>query len=85
MDLQPDSKPILGDMGAFGSLLSSIRPTIFSSMTNYYAVAMTIVDPSDTPPEDAANRIWGSLTALIVFPSVFFVAAYVKFMRMDIR
>ncbi|MCK8518085.1 ABC transporter permease subunit [Methanoculleus sp. 7T] len=57
---------------------------LFSPMMNYNAVVHTIVDPLDTP-EGAASRIWGSLAALVVFPSVFFAAAYGKFMRMDIR
>jgi len=34
---------------------------------------------------DALGRVWMNIAALIVFPSVFFAATYVKFMRMDIR
>jgi len=48
-------------------------------------VASTVAYPSELPPEDAASRIWRNFAALLVFPSVFFAAAYVKFMRMDIR
>ncbi|MDR9815953.1 MAG: hypothetical protein RJR34_04050 [Candidatus Methanoculleus thermohydrogenotrophicum] len=36
-------------------------------------------------PEDAAIRIWRNFAALIVFPSVFFSIAYIRFLRMDVR
>ncbi|MDI6866852.1 hypothetical protein [Methanoculleus sp.] len=32
-----------------------------------------------------AIRIWRNFAALIVFPSVFFSIAYIRFLRMDIR
>ncbi len=57
----------------------------FSPMIAYNTVSSTIAYPSGLPPEDAASRIWQNFAALIVFPSVFFAIAYVKFMRMDIR
>ena len=58
---------------------------LFSPVRTYSAVTSTTVHPSELPPEEAADRIWRNLAALIVFPAVFFAAAYVKFMRMDIR
>ncbi|WP_346434906.1 ABC transporter permease subunit [uncultured Methanoculleus sp.] len=58
---------------------------LFSPLISYNTVASTVFYPSNLPPEDATDRIWRNFAALIVFPSVFFAAAYVKFMRMDIR
>lgn len=58
---------------------------LFSPMMNYYAIATTIDDISGMTSEDEGSQIWESLAALIVFPSIFFATAYVKFMRMDIR
>ncbi len=73
---------------------------LLSPQMNYYTVAMAVTSPqiammvssaySDAPEEtaglaDALGRVWMNIAALIVFPSVFFAATYVKFMRMDIR
>ncbi len=74
---------------------------ILSPQTNYYRVAMAVTNPrlatmmytvygpemQETPGglADALGQVWMNIAALIVFPSVFFAATYVKFMRMDIR
>ena len=73
---------------------------LLSPQMNYYTVAMAVTNPqivmmtssaySDAPEEptglaEALGRVWMNIAALIVFPSVFFAATYVKFMRMDIR
>ena len=75
--------------------------SILSPQMNYYRVAMAVTNPSlstmiysayspEMPEEtpglaDALGQVWMNIAALIVFPSVFFAATYVKFMRMDIR
>jgi len=42
--------------------------------------------PEETPGlAEALSQVWMNIAALIVFPSVFFAATYIKFMRMDIR
>ncbi len=73
---------------------------LLSPQMNYFTVAMAVTNPQimamvyspyDTAPEEtpglagALGRVWMNIAALIVFPSVFFAATYVKFMRMDIR
>nr|WP_303716129.1 ABC transporter permease subunit [Methanoculleus marisnigri] len=73
---------------------------LLSPQMNYFTVAIAVTNPQiaaiayspyDTAPEetaglaDALGRVWMNIAALIVFPSVFFAATYVKFMRMDIR
>ena len=74
---------------------------LLSPQMNYYTVAMAVTNPHlssaiyyssyrDVPEEteglaDALGRVWMNIAALIVFPSAFFAATYVKFMRMDIR
>jgi ABC-2 type transport system permease protein len=35
--------------------------------------------------EDTLGEIWSSVVALILYPVVFFAAAYTRFMRTDIR
>jgi ABC-2 type transport system permease protein len=73
---------------------------LLSPQMNYYTVAIAVTNPRlstmiaspyDAAPEEtpglagALGRVWMNIAALIVFPSVFFGATYVKFMRMDIR
>lgn len=73
---------------------------LLSPQTNYYKAAMAVTNPrmalmvsspySPAPEEtpglaEALSQVWMNIAALIVFPSVFFAAAYIKFMRMDIR
>ncbi len=74
---------------------------LLSPQMNYYTVAMAVTNPHlssaiyyssyrDVPEEteglaEALGRVWMNIAALIVFPSAFFAATYVKFMRMDIR
>jgi ABC-2 type transport system permease protein len=75
------------DLEVYRSKQQFVTDTVnlFSPTMAYNTVASTIAYPSELPPEDAASRIWQNFAALIVFPSVFFAAAYGKFMRMDIR
>jgi ABC-2 type transport system permease protein len=40
---------------------------------------------SETSVADILVPVWNNIIALIIFPTVFFGLAYVKFMRMDIR
>ncbi len=80
-------------------LISDIS-NLLSPQMNYYTVAIAVTNPQlssmiaspyDTAPEEttglagALGRVWMNIAALIVFPSAFFAATYVKFMRMDIR
>ncbi|HOI58644.1 MAG: ABC transporter permease subunit [Methanoculleus sp.] len=74
---------------------------LLSPQMNYYTVAMAVTNPrialmissytdagvQEEPGSlaEALGRVWMNIAALIVFPSVFFAATYVKFMRMDIR
>ncbi len=73
---------------------------LLSPQSNYRKVAMAVTNPRyaalvhspfDPIPEetpglaDALGQVWMNIAALVVFPSVFFAAAYIKFMRMDIR
>ncbi|NLZ29223.1 MAG: ABC transporter permease, partial [Methanomicrobiales archaeon] len=79
-------------------LISDIS-SILSPQANYVVVSLTVTDPGSSTMytaygavqaepgglADALGRIWMNIAALIVFPAAFFAAAYVKFMRMDIR
>ena len=80
--------------------LSSDVSNLLSPQMNYYTVAIAVTNPQlssmiaspyDTAPEEttglagALGRVWMNIAALLVFPSAFFAATYVKFMRMDIR
>ncbi|MDN7012778.1 ABC transporter permease [Methanoculleus sp. FWC-SCC3] len=73
---------------------------LLSPQSNYQTIAIAVTQPQifsmmqspyDTTPEEttglagALGKVWMNIAALIVFPSAFFAAAYVKFMRMDIR
>lgn len=81
-------------------LLISDVTNLLSPQMNYYKAAMAVTNPrmavmmsspyGPTPEEtpglaEALGQVWMNIAALIVFPSVFFAAAYVGFMRMDIR
>ena len=57
-----------------------------AAMTSAYAYTFDTVAQEETPGlAEALSQVWMNIAALIVFPSVFFAAAYIKFMRMDIR
>ncbi|OQC69163.1 MAG: hypothetical protein BWX50_01050 [Euryarchaeota archaeon ADurb.Bin009] len=73
---------------------------LLSPQMNYVRASMAVTNPriatmlsspySSIPEEtpglaEALGQVWMNIAALIVFPSAFFAAAYVKFMRMDIR
>ena len=81
-------------------LLINDVTNLLSPQMNYYKAAMAVTNPrmaamvsspyGPTPEEtpglaEALSQVWMNIAALIVFPSVFFAAAYVGFMRMDIR
>jgi len=62
------------------------NPRVATMLVSPYTYDYTQASTAETPGlADALAQVWKNLTALIVFPSVFFAAAYVKFMRMDIR
>ncbi|MGE4375570.1 MAG: ABC transporter permease, partial [Methanoculleus sp.] len=62
------------------------NPRIAAAISSPYTYDYTQASTAETPGlADALAQVWKNLAALIVFPSVFFAAAYVKFMRMDIR
>ncbi len=84
---QEESGQYIEEMEVYQSKQQFVTDTVylFSPMMTYNAVASTVAYPSEMPPEEAASAIWRNLAALIAFPSVFFAAAYVTFMRMDIR
>ncbi len=80
-------------------LISSVT-NLFSPQMNYFTAAMAVTNPriatvihspldsmpAETPGlAEALSQVWMNIAALIVFPSAFFAATYVKFMRMDIR
>ena len=81
-------------------LISDIS-NLLSPQMNYYTVAIAVTQPQvmammNAPyggmaPDEttglagALGQVWMNIAALIVFPSAFFAATYVKFMRMDIR
>jgi ABC-2 type transport system permease protein len=80
-------------------LISDIS-SLLSPQSNYQTIAIAVTQPQifsmmqspyDTAPEEttglagALGKVWMNIAALIVFPSAFFAATYVKFMRMDIR
>ncbi|WP_054847820.1 ABC transporter permease subunit [Methanoculleus chikugoensis] len=80
-------------------LISDIS-NLLSPQMNYYTVAIAVTNPQlssmiaspygaateeATGLAGALGRVWMNIAALIVFPSAFFAATYVKFMRMDIR
>lgn len=75
------------DLEVYRSKQQFVTDTVnlFSPTMAYNTVASTIAYPSELPPEDAASRIWQNFAALIVFPSVFFSIAYIRFLRMDVR
>jgi ABC-2 type transport system permease protein len=59
--------------------------TLLSPQASYLAVADVIFAPRERSFLDSLGSIWAGIAGLIVFPSVFFAAAYGKFMWMDIR
>ncbi len=84
---------------AASSLISLLSPNVnyqktATAVTNP-KIAMTMDNnpysftegPPETQPglDEILGRIWANIVALITLPCVFFAAAYVGFMRMDIR
>lgn len=71
-------------MNYYKVAMAVTNPQISMMMSSYtYYGGATQEDPGGLT--DALGRVWMNIAALIVFPSVFFAATYVKFMRMDIR
>ncbi|GLI47412.1 ABC transporter permease [Methanoculleus bourgensis] len=59
--------------------------TLLSPQKSYQTVADVISAPQERSLPESLGSVWAGIVGLIVFPSVFFAAAYGKFMRMDIR
>ena len=59
--------------------------TLLSPQKSYQTVANIISAPQERSLPESLGSVWAGVVGLIVFPSVFFAAAYGKFMRMDIR
>jgi len=59
--------------------------TLLSPQKSYQTVADIISAPQKRSLPESLGSVWAGIVGLIVFPSVFFAAAYGKFMRMDIR
>ena len=59
--------------------------TLLSPQKSYQAVAAVVSAGREMPLVDSLNSVWAGIAGLIVFPSIFFAAAYTRFMRMDIR
>ncbi|MDD3070144.1 MAG: ABC transporter permease subunit [Methanoculleus horonobensis] len=70
-------------MNYYTVAMTVTNPQISAIMYSSYGYDTGQEEPSGLA--DALGRVWMNIAALIVFPSVFFAAAYVKFMRMDIR
>jgi ABC-2 type transport system permease protein len=87
MAYEEECRQHTGEMEEYRGRRQVVTDTVnlFSPIVSYHAVVWPVADPSGMPLEDAEDQIWRGVAALIVFPSVFFAAAYGKFMRMDIR
>ncbi|MCK8518086.1 ABC transporter permease [Methanoculleus sp. 7T] len=59
--------------------------TLLSPQKSYQTVADVISAPQERSLPESLGSVWAGIVGLIVFPSVFFAAAYGVFMRMDIR
>ena len=59
--------------------------TLLSPQESYQAVADRVSTPGEGPLLESLGSVWAGIAGLIVFPSVFFAAAYMRFMRTDIR
>jgi len=59
--------------------------TLLSPQKSYQTVTDIISAPQKRSLPESLGNVWAGIVGLIVFPSVFFAAAYGKFMRMDIR
>jgi ABC-2 type transport system permease protein len=70
-------------MNYYTVAIAVTNPQISTMMSSSYGYGATKEEPSGLA--DALGRVWMNIAALIVFPSAFFAATYVKFMRMDIR
>ena len=59
--------------------------TLLSPQKSYQIVADLVSKPGEGSLIESLGSVWAGIAGLIVFPSVFFAAAYTRFMRMDIR
>ncbi len=67
--------------------------SLFSIQHNYYVLTGVFAKPSwdciDGTPmlslKEVINQVWSQLLFFLLYPSLFFGIAYVKFMRMDLR
>ncbi|WP_292520544.1 ABC transporter permease subunit [Methanoculleus sp.] len=70
-------------MNYYTVAIAVTNPQIMATMDAPVPYGMA---PEEKPGlAEALGRVWMNIAALIVFPSAFFAATYVKFMRMDIR
>jgi len=62
-------------------------PRYATIMSGSYSSSLLSAPIDEEPPGlmEVLGSMWKNIVALFVFPAVFFVAAYVKFLRMDIR
>ncbi|MDV2482146.1 ABC transporter permease [Methanoculleus sp. Wushi-C6] len=70
-------------MNYYTVAMAVTNPQISMMMYSSYGYGSEREAPSGLA--DALGRVWMNIAALIVFPSAFFAATYVRFMRMDIR
>ncbi|ABN58000.1 MULTISPECIES: ABC transporter permease [Methanoculleus] len=59
--------------------------TLLSPQKSYQDLTDFISAPGEESFLEPLGSVWAGITGLIVFPAVFFAAAYRKFVRMDIR
>jgi len=59
--------------------------TLLSPQKSYQAVTDVVSAPREMSLVDSLGSVWAGIAGLIAFPSIFFAAAYTRFMRMDIR
>lgn len=59
--------------------------TLLSPQKSYQIVADLVSTPGEGSLLESLGGVWAGIAGLIVSPSIFFAAAYTRFMRMDIR
>ncbi len=72
-------------MNYYTVAMAVTNPRISAMMYSSYGYGYGTGQEETPGLAEALGRVWMNIAALIVFPSAFFAATYVKFMRMDIR